>query len=76
MLRDVDANWALANLNEHIRTKSFFPSIADIVREDLRGQPDYQKERNETKKLLALKESWRQESTPPPDYVRERWGKR
>lgn len=76
MLRDIDAQRALNNLNIHIMNSEFFPAIADIVRNDLQGLPDHEQQRQRTNEFLMLKESWHSEATPPPKHVLERWGRK
>lgn len=76
MLQDIEPQRALANLNEHIRNKNFFPDIADIVRADLLSSPDHEQNRLQTTELLAIKDSWHEEATPPPKHVTERWGRK
>lgn len=76
MLQDIDPQRALRNLNIHIQNNSFFPAISDIIRNDLQSLPDHEQQRLETSRLLALKDSWHEQATPPPKHIIERWGRR
>lgn len=76
MLAEIDGERALINLHHYIRTKNFFPDIADIVRADLVEQIDHEQQKLDTVLLLEQKEEWWENATPPPDDIIKKWGAR
>lgn len=76
MLADIDGGFALNNLHNYIRSKNYFPDIADIVRLDLQEQADPEQQKIDTTLLLEQKEEWWENATPPPDDILKKWGSR
>ena len=65
-LLDYPFDAALENVERHIMTERFPPTIADI-RGRLGDQLDSQRSKEEAEAFFAQVELWRQNSSPPPD---------
>lgn len=65
-LRDFPFGAALENVEKHIMTERFPPTIADI-RGRLGDQMDSQRSKEETKAYFNQIEFWRNNGSPPPD---------
>lgn len=70
-LRDFPFDAAMQNVEDHIRTDRFPPTIADI-RGRLGDQMESQKSKEQTASYFAQVELWKHNAAPPPDGMRER----
>jgi len=68
-LAKVDAQQALQNLNEHIDSSSFFPTIAEIIRRDPERPAYYNQLQLETAELAAYQDEWERKASDPPPHV-------
>ncbi|MCM3632893.1 replicative helicase loader/inhibitor [Paenibacillus camelliae] len=71
MLSDVDAQLGISNLNQHIMTSSFFPTISDIAKQPERNFYDHHKHLAHQETVL-LEQSLKK-AIPMPEYIKRRW---
>jgi hypothetical protein len=64
-LQDFPFDVAMRNVEEHIRTERFPPTIADI-RGRLGDQMDAERSRRQAQEYFDQLEEWRKRSAPPP----------
>ncbi|MGO4181837.1 replicative helicase loader/inhibitor [Paenibacillus sp. TAF43_2] len=71
-MKEISFSSAQKNLQEHIRSNRFPPTIADIVRHDPNQFTDHQRLELETEERFALMDEWEQKATDIPEHVRNR----
>lgn len=69
-LRDIPFETAKQNLDQHIMTDRFPPTIADL-RGSVAVDTDRQRMKDETSSYFSQIEFWRQNAAPPPEGMKE-----
>jgi hypothetical protein len=71
-LAQIDPQRALNNLDVHIDSNRFFPTIADVVRHDPSQFVDHFQQKLETQQYLEQRKEWEQKAiTCPPHLMRQ-----
>ncbi|WP_028609755.1 replicative helicase loader/inhibitor [Paenibacillus harenae] len=75
-LEPIPFDQAKKNLQEHIRSNRFPPTIADIVRLEPNSTLHIDQLRLETAERFALMDEWERNAVPIPEWIGEKWGKK
>lgn len=68
-LKDIPFDKAQENLREHIRSSSFVPTPADIIRHDPNQFIDHERQRQETLDRFAEMDEWERKAIPCPEHL-------
>lgn len=75
-LKEIPFENALTNLNQHIATEKFPPTIAELSRplekEKTYNEAYHEHLREETSSFFHQLEEWKKKAVPPPAHVKER----
>lgn len=72
MLASFDGETALRNLNRHISSSSFFPTIADIMRQEPNSTTHGEFLLLEAAERLSQLEQWERDAVDPPEKLLHR----